>query len=408
MALTDTFVKTIKAKPKGAGDKYADGGGMYLLVKQAGKYWRLNYRFLGKRKTLALGVYPALTLADARKLRDKAKAELVAGDDPSQAKRERIEVKKTAAASTFETVARDWIAKPDAKRGALTLAKIDRWLSLDVYPYIGKMPIGQITAKVLLDRVLTRIEARNALDKAHRVKAVCGQVFRFAVAKGLAERDPTGDLRGAIGTHEVEHHSAITEPKALGMLLRAMGGYQGHPITQTALNLAPLLFVRPGEMRHAEWSEIDFEAASWLIPASKMKMKVEHLVPLSKQSVELLKALQPITGHGKYVFPSLRTGERPMSENTVNAALRAIGYSGDVHTGHGFRATARTILDQVLAERVDLIEHQLAHAVKDANGRAYNRTTHLPARVKLMQRWADYLDTLRAGENVIPITAKRA
>ena len=228
-------------------------------------------------------------------------------------------------------------------------------------------------------------------------------MFRYAVATGSAERDVTQDLRGALAKHQAGHFAAITEPKKAGDLLRSIFAYTGHPYTVAALKLSPLVFVRPGELRTAEWAEIDLAAEEWTIPGSKMKMKVDHLVPLSAQAVESLRTVQPLTGHGRYVFPSLRTGERPMSENTINAALRGMGYAEDVHSAHGFRAMARTIMDEVLGERVDLIEHQLAHAVKDPNGRAYNRTAHLPARREMMQRWANYLDKLRVGADVIPL-----
>jgi integrase len=224
---------------------------------------------------------------------------------------------------------------------------------------------------------------------------------------GLAERDVTADLRGALAAIPESHFAAITEPKQAGQLMRSIFDYTGHPSTVAALKLSPLVFVRPGELRTAEWAEIDLAAAEWRIPGKKMKMKVDHIVPLSRQAVEILRSVHPISGHGRYVFPSLRTGERPMSDNTVNAALRGLGYSKDVHTAHGFRAMARTILDEVLGERVDFIEHQLAHTVKDPNGRAYNRTAHLPARREMMQRWADYLDKIRIGADVIQLNAAR-
>ena len=265
------------------------------------------------------------------------------------------------------------------------------------------MPISTIGPRDVLDKVVRKLEARGAIDTAHRLKQLCGQVFRYAVVSGLAERDVTTDLRDALTVKTKVHHPAITEPKLVGDLLRSMYAYTGHPCTVGALKLAPLVFVRPGELRTAQWTEIDLDAGEWRIPGTKMKMKVDHIVPLSTQAVEILRGVQPITGHGRYVFPSLRTGERPMSENTINGALRAMGYSAEVHTGHGFRATARTIMDEVLNERVDLIEHQLAHTVKDANGRAYNRTAHLPARREMMQRWADYLDKLRIGADVVPL-----
>jgi integrase len=403
MALTDTFAKNIKPSGAPAGDKHTDGQGLYLLVKPVGKYWRLNYRFAGKQKTLALGVYPAVTLAKARQRRDKARELLADGVDPSTAKREEKRTRADAAANTFEAVARDWLVKTKARRAAITQAKVTAWLEKDAIPFIGKMPISTIGPRDVLDRVIRKLEARGAIDTAHRVKQLCGQIFRYAVVTGLAERDVTTDLREALAAKTETHFAAITEPKQAGELLRSIDTYQGHPCTVTALKLSPLVFVRPGELRTAEWAEIDLETAEWRIPGSKMKMKADHLVPLSQQAVEVLRGLQPITGHGRYVFPSLRTGERPMSENTINAALRGMGYSAEVHTAHGFRAMARTIMDEVLGERVDFIEHQLAHAVKDANGRAYNRTAHLPARREMMQRWADYLDKLRKGADVIPI-----
>ena len=241
------------------------------------------------------------------------------------------------------------------------------------------------------------MEARGAIDSAHRVKQICGQVFRYAVATGSAERDVTVDLKGALSVVPKVNYAAITEPKQAGELMRAICAYTGHPYAVAALKLSPLLFVRPGELRGAEWAEIDFNEGEWRIPGSKMKMKLDHMVPLSTQAVEILRSVHLLTGHRKYVFPSIRTAERCMSENTINAALRGMGYSKEIMTAHGFRAMARTIMDEVLDERVDLIEHQLAHAVKDPNGRAYNRTAHLPARREMMQRWADYLDKLRNG-----------
>ena len=403
MALNATFVKNEKHSGSPAGDKHADGGGMYLLITASGKYWRMNYRFADKRKTLALGVYPAVSLEKARKRREAARELLAEGIDPSAAKREEKQSKADAAANTFEAVARDWLNKTAAKRAAITQLKVKTWLEKDAFPFIGNMPISTIGPRDVLDKVVRKLEARGAIDTAHRLKQLCGQVFRYAVVTGLAERDVTADLRDALTAKTKVHHPAITEPKLVGDLMRSIFNYSGHPCTVAALKLSPLVFVRPGELRTAEWAEIDLDAAEWRIPGAKMKMKVDHIVPLSTQAVEILRSVQPISGHGRYVFPSLRTGERPMSENTVNAALRAMGYSAEVHTGHGFRATARTIMDEVMSERVDLIEHQLAHAVKDANGRAYNRTAHLPARREMMQRWADYLDKLRIGADVIPL-----
>lgn len=397
MALADTFVKQVKHTGKPTGDKHTDGGGMYLLVKASGKYWRMDYTHNSKRKTLALGVYPAISLAAARKRREKAREQLAHEVDPGVAKREDKQAQADAAASTFEVVARNWLSKTAVKRKVVTQERITTLLEHDVFPFIGKLPIQSIGPRDVLDKAVRKIEARGSIDTAHRAKQICGQVFRYAVAIGLAERDVTADLRGALAEIPRSHFSAITEPKQAGELMRSIFDYTGHPTTVAALKLSPLVFVRPGELRTAEWAEIDLDGAEWRIPGAKMKMKMDHIVPLSTQAVELLRSVKPISGHGRYVFPSLRTGERPMSDNTINAALRGLGYSKEVHTAHGFRAMARTIMDEVLNQRVDLIEHQLAHAVNDANGRAYNRTSHLPARKVMMQTWADYLEKLRTG-----------
>lgn len=400
MALTDTFVRTVKPG-RLVGEKHTDGAGMYLLVKETGKYWRMNYRFLGKRKTLALGVYPDVSLATARKRRDEARKLLAEGIDPSQAKRDDRNAKTAAAEQTFEAVANQWLLKIAPTRSTSTQEKVKGWLDKNVFPVIGKKPIANIKPRDVLAAV-QKMEARGAVESAHRVKQVCGQIFRFAVALDLVERDITADLRGALAPTVKGNFAAITEPKQVGALMRAIYDYQGFPAAVAALKLAPLLFVRPGELRAAEWAEIDLDAAEWRIPAAKMKMKVDHLVPLSTQAVGILRALHPITGDGQYVFPSLRS-KACMSENTINAALRYMGYGKEVMTGHGFRAMARTILDEVLGERPDLIEHQLAHTVRDPLGRAYNRTSHLPARREMMQRWADYLDKLRVGAEVVPL-----
>ena len=408
MALTDTFVKNVKPSGAASGDKHADGQGLYLHVKNAGKYWRMSYRYIGRQKTLALGVYPAVSLAKARRRRDKARELLADGIDPGVAKRQERQAKADAAANTFEAAARAWLTKTAAKRAEVTQTRITRLLELDVLPFIGNLPMSTIGPRDVLDRAVRKIEARGSIDTAHRAMQICGQVFRYAVAVGSAERDVTADLRGALATIPESHFSAITEPHHAAALMRSIFDYTGHPCTVAALKLTPLVFVRPGELRTAEWAEIDLDAAEWRIPGRKMKMKNDHIVPLCKQAVELLRSVHPISGHGRFVFPSMRTGERPMSENTINAALRGMGYSKDVHTAHGFRAMARTIMDEVLGERVDLIEHQLAHAVKDPNGRAYNRTAHLPARREMMQRWSNYLDKLRIGADVIPIRTSTA
>lgn len=402
MALTDTFVKQVKHSGAPAGDKHQDAQALHLLVKAAGKYWRMNYRYQGKQKTLALGTYPEVSLLKARQRRDKARELLAEGVDPSAAKQDERATMRAEAANTFEVVAREWLDKTKSERMASTHGKVTTWLEKDVIPYIGKMPISTIGPRDVL-AALRHMEGRGALDSVQRVKQICGQVFRYAVATGSAERDVTQDLKGSLAKPTAGHFAAITEPKQAGELLRSIFAYTGHPYTVAALKLSPLVFVRPGELRTAEWAEMDLDAAEWRIPGGKMKMKLDHLVPLSAQAVDILRSMQALTGHGRYVFPGLRTGERPMSENTINAALRGMGYAEEVHSAHGFRAMARTIMDEVLNQRVDLIEHQLAHAVKDANGRAYNRTAHLPARRVMMQEWADYLDKLRIGADVIPL-----
>ena len=372
MALNDKFIKnSTKHSGKPSGDKYTDGRGMYLLVTATGKYWRYNYRYDGKRKTLALGVYPTVPLAEARKRHEKARELLSRDIDPNASKREQKQIKADLAANTFELVARAWLKKTEVTRKEITQNRITTLMEQDVFPYIGTLPINSIGPRDVLNKVLRKIEARGSIDTAHRAKQICGRVFRYGVAIGLAERDVTSDLRGALGEIPKSHFAAITEPKLAGELMRAIFGYTGHPTTVAALKMAPLVFVRPGELRKAEWVEVDLVGAEWRIPGDKMKMGVDHIVPLSTQALSILQSLHPITGHARYVFPSLRSDERPMSENTINAALRGMGYCKEIHTAHGFRAMARTILDEVLGERVDYIEHQLAHTVKDPNGRAY-------------------------------------
>ena len=393
MALTDLFVRKVKYSGKPSGDKYSDGRSLYLLVKEVNKYWRMNYRFAGKYKTLAIGIYPDVSLAEAREISADARKLLRAGVDP-KAKRISAQEPVQADPNTFEKLARAWLTKMEASRSVATQDKVLAWLEHDLFPFIGEMPVSAIRPLDILG-VIQRVEVRGAIDSAHRIKQMCGQILRFGVAIGWAERDVTPDLKGALVAVPRTNHAAITEPKEFAVLLRSIHAYDGHFVVVAALKLTPLLFVRPGELRAAEWPEFDLDSAEWRIPAAKMKMKTEHMVPLSAQAVAILRELHRVTGHGRYVFPSLRTELACMSENTINAALRGMGFSKDVMTAHGFRATARTILDEVLNERVDLIEHQLAHRVIDPNGRAYNRTAHLPARRAMMQRWADYLDKLR-------------
>jgi integrase len=401
MALTDLFIRKLKHSGKPSGDKYGDGRSLYLLVKEANKYWRMNYRYEGKHKTLPLGTYPEVSLAEAREKSAEARKLLRAGTDPNPKKGAHHQ-DEDPDQNTFEALALQWLAKMDASRSAATQEKVLAWLQHDLFPHIGGMPAAAIKPRDILG-VIQRVEARGAIDSAHRMKQLCGQILRYGVAIGWVERDVTPDLKGALIAVPRRNFAAITEPKELAVLLRSIYGYEGHIVAVTALKLTPLLFVRPGELRAAEWSEFDLDAAEWRIPAAKMKMRTAHMVPLPTQAVALLRELHRATGHGKFVFPSLRTAHECMSENTINAALRAMGFSKEVMTAHGFRATARTILDEVLNERVDLIEHQLAHRVIDPNGRAYNRTAHLPARQAMMQRWADYLDQLRSGAEVIPL-----
>ena len=333
--------------------------------------------------------------------RDEARKQLAHGIDPGAVRKAQKQA-KTEETETFEVVAREWHVKftPTWTPGhAITImSRLER----DLFPWIGKRPVAEIKAPELL-AALRRVESRGALESAHRIRTIAGQVFRYAVATGRAERDPSGDLKGALPQPKEKHHAAITDPKEVGPLLRAIDGYQGHFVVKCALRLAPMLFVRPGELRTAEWAEIDLDEAVWNIPASKMKMKEPHIVPLATQAMEILTELKQLTGTSKYVFPSGRSFARPMSNNAILAALRRMGFSKDEMSGHGFRAMARTILDEVLQVRPDFIEHQLAHAVRDPNGRAYNRTAHLAERRKMMQTWADYLDGLKAGAKVIPL-----
>jgi integrase len=406
MALTD--VKARNAKPGEKQVKLFDGDGLFLLVAPAGgKWWRFKYRFGGKEKLLALGTYPEVSLADARQRREDARKLLANGVDPGEVKKAQKAATVAVTENSFEVVAREWHSRQKTVwtegHAERTMQRLER----DVFRSIGQRPIGEITPPELL-AVFRRIESRGAHETAHRARFVCGQIFRYAVATGRAERDPAADLRGALTPLKGKHHAAITDPKDVAPLLRAIDGYQGSFVVKSALLLAPLVFVRPGELRQAEWTEIDLDAAEWNIPAERMKMKQAHLVPLSNRAVEILRELKALTGNSCYVFPSGRSFHRPMSNNAINAALRRMGFDKDEMTGHGFRAMARTILDEVLQVRPDFIEHQLAHAVKDPNGRAYNRTAHLVERRKMMQKWADYLDGLKSGAKVIPLKRQTA
>lgn len=397
MRLSDVKVKN--AKPGEKNRKLADGDGMYLLVTPAGgKCWRLKYRFGGKEKTLSMGMYPEIALIEAREKTQAARKLLANGVDPGEEKRAGKAAAAVVTANTFETIAREWHRDFKSTWTEEHADRLLRRVENNLFPWLGARPISEIDAPEIL-AVLNRVKGRS-LEVAHRVKIVCGQIFRYAIATGRCKHNPIPDLQGALPQVDGGHYSAPTDPKKIGPLLRALDEYDGAFVVQRALRLAPLVFVRPGELRGAEWSEFDFDSAEWTIPASRMKMSVIHLVPLSRQSIEILQELKGLTGRGTYVFPSHRTAHRCMSENAVNAALRRMGFEKGEITGHGFRAMARTILDEVLGFRPDIIEHQLAHTVKDPNGRAYNRTTHLAERRKMMQEWADYLAGLKENAHL--------
>ena len=393
------------AKAKATAYMLPDGGGMFLLVNPDGsRWWRFRYNRpgTGKRNMLSLGTFPDVSLKRAREKRDDARKLVADGIDPA----DKRQAEAVAAADTFEAVAREWFAKFSTRWAPSHADKVLRRLERDVFPWLGRKPIAKLDAPTIL-ATLRRIESRGAVETAHRALQNCGQVFRYAVATGRANADVTRDLRGSLTPWKPGHFASMTDPDEVGALLRAIDGFNGMHQVSAALKLAPLVFVRPGELRSAEWAEIDLDVAEWNIPAHKMKMREPHLVPLSSQAVAILRDLQPLTGAGRYVFPGARDRKKPLSNMAMNAAFKRMGFDGQTFTVHGFRAMARTILDERLGFRPDYIEHQLAHAVKDANGRAYNRTSFLPERRTMMQAWADYLDTLRAGtRKVVPIKRK--
>ncbi|MDR3388228.1 MAG: tyrosine-type recombinase/integrase [Rudaea sp.] len=398
MKLTDTLIR--KTKPSDAPIRLSDGGGMYLLLNPNGsRWWRFDYRFSGARKTLSFGTYPDTSLKLAREHRDNARKSLASGIDPS-AKRQ---AEKVAGADTFESIAREWFAKfaPGWAKGHSD--KILRRLETNLFPWIGSKSIASIEAPELL-ACLQRIERRGALDTAHRAHQNSGQIFRYAIATGRAQRDPSGDLRGALPPARHSHYATITDPVRIGKLLRDIDGYRGGFAVGSALRLAPLVFTRPGELRKATWSEFDLDNAEWRIPAERMKARVEHVVPLSKQAVAILRELQPYTEATGLLFPG-QDRRKPMSDNTANKALRSLGYRGSEFTSHGFRGMASTLLNEQGWPR-DAIERQLAHGERDKVRAAYNHAQHMPERRKMMQAWANYLDRLRVGAKVIPI--KRA
>ena len=410
MALTDTFIKQVKPTGNATGDKHRDALGMYLHVKAAGKYWRMDYRFADKRKTLALGVYPAVSLAKARQRRDKAREQLADGTDPSEAKRDDKRVKAVASANTFELVAREFHA---GKLAAWSPSYFKKWLKQlekDVFPYVGKLPIASITTPMMLE-VIRRIEKREVHDTAHTVKQTSGQVFRYGIQTGRCERDPCLDLAGALKPVIVKNMAAILDPVKVGGMLRSIDAYSGQPTTQAALILSALLFQRPANIRMMEWAWIDFDKALLTVPSMSMKRRVHekingkpHLIPLALQAVAVLRSIEPLTGGGKYVFSSLLSGNRPMSENTVNTALRRMGYTSDDMTAHGFRAIAKTlILERLPGIDQGCVEAQLAHTKSGPLGSAYDRAEYMEQRNAMMTVWADYLDKLRMGADVIQL-----
>ncbi len=402
MALSDTAIRN--AKPGLKPRKLYDERGLYLLINANGsRWWRFKYRFGGKEKLLALGTYPEVPLATpkgsspirgARQLRDDARALIQAGIDPSAYRKAQSSAKELAAKNSFEAIAHEWHAAMHANWSKGHAETIMDRLKRDAFPWIGSQPVTDITSPELL-KTLRRIASRGALETAHRVGQICSQVFRYAIATGRADRDPYPDLRGALPPTKQTHLASITEPKRIGELLLALHGYTGTLPTLCALKIAPLVFVRPGELRAAEWSEINMDAAEWRIPGARMKAGELHIVPLSTQALAILSELRPLTGSGRYVFPSVRSRQRPMSENTVTAALRRLDYASGEMTGHGFRSMASTLLNEQGWHR-DAIERQLAHGERNKVRAAYNYAEHLPERRKMMQAWADYLDGLRA------------
>ena len=410
MALTDTFIKNLKWAGAPAGEKHTDGQGLYLLVKATGKYWRMNYRFAGKQKTLAIGVYPAVTLAKARQRRDKARELLADGIDPSKAKQVEKQAQVFAAANTFELVAREFLVAKTEAWTPMYAAKWLRGMTKDLFPYIGSLPLASITAPMLLE-ALRKCEKRGAIESAHTLRQTAGQVFRYGIQTGRCVSSPAADLQGALKPVNTKHLAAILEPVKVGELMRSIASYTGQPMTRVALVLSALLFQRPGNIRQMEWAWVNFDNAMLTIPSQDMKRRKHqkvngrpHFVPLAPQALTALKEMRPLSGHGRYVFPSLLTGERPMSDNTVNSALRRMGYTNSEMTAHGFRATARTLMvERLPGVSADVIEAQLAHGKSGPLGSAYDRAEFMEQRRKMMVEWADYLDKLRVGAEVIPL-----
>lgn len=399
MALTAVAIKAAKGREKPY--KLTDGDGLYVAVMPNGsRYWRMNYRFLGKQKTLSFGVWPDTGLADARAQRDAARKLLAAGEDPG----ERIKLDRiaatVAAANSFQAVADEWLKKAECEnRSAVTMKKL-RWLTSFLNSWIGKRPIAAISAQELLV-VLRKMESKGRYETAKRLRSTCSQIFRYAIATARADRDIAADLRGALIAPQPVHRPAITDPKGVGGLLRAIEAFEGHPNTKAALRLLPHVFVRPGELRHAEWADLDLDRAVWLIPPHKTKMRRQHAIPLSLQVIEIVRSIEHDASYSRFLFPSLRSTDRPMSENTINAALRRMGFTQDEMTGHGFRATAATLLNEMGLWHPDAIERQLAHCDNNAVRRAYARGEYWEERVRMMQHWSDHLDFLRDGAKVV-------
>ena len=400
LALTDTTIKNAKHGPKPI--KLFDERGLFLLLQPSGgKLWRLKYRFLGKEKKLSLGVYPDVTLKEARKRRDEARTLLANGADPAGVKREQAKSAKRDAENTFKSISDEYIEKSAKEGRAIVTIKKTQWLSSLLESDLGDRPVSDITPADLLE-ALQKVEAKGHLETARRMRSFAGRVFRYAVATSRATSDPSNLLRGALMAPKVKHHSAILEPNAVGELLRAIDGYSGQPLTSIALKLTPHVFVRPGELRRAEWHEVNLEKAIWTIPAEKMKMRDPHVVPLSRQARALFDSAKVISEGQQYIFSSLYPGNRPMSENTINAALRRLGYTGKEMTAHGFRSIASTLLNESGEWNPDAIERALAHKDNSSSRGAYHRGQYWNERVKMAQWWSDYLDNLRDHVETTP------
>ena len=389
--LTDTKLRTLKARTSPY--RLADTNGLCIEVRPSGaKVWRYRYRYAGKASMITMAEYPTMGLAQARAERDRLRALLKGGSNPALAAKIERAAKVETAATTFGVIATEFVAKREKEGMSPGSLKRERRLIEKDLAAVSEMPITEVTAPLLLAS-LRKLEKRGVVETAHRARSFSGRVFRYAIATGRAEKNPADDLAGALEHTKTKHLASVTDPDKIGDLLKAMYSYTGSPVTLAALKLAPMLFVRPGELRKARWEDIDLEASEWRFTATKTR--TPHIVPLATQAIAILEELRPRTSRSEFVFPGVRSSKRPMSENTITAALRYLGFDGDTITGHGFRAMARTVLDEVLGFRPDFIEHQLAHAVRDPLGRAYNRTAHLVERKKMMQVWADYLDGLR-------------